>query len=95
MVNDPALVRVTLDTIRSVVGEDGLLIIEDVPPQFSEDFAFYQQEIPGAMYYMGVSNEAEGIIGMPHSPMFAADEEAIFVGARTMAAVLIDYLETH
>jgi metal-dependent amidase/aminoacylase/carboxypeptidase family protein len=46
------------------------------------------------MYWLGVSNEEKGIIGMPHSPQFAVDEEAIFVGAKTMAAVLLNYLET-
>jgi metal-dependent amidase/aminoacylase/carboxypeptidase family protein len=46
------------------------------------------------MYFLGVSNAGKGIIGMPHSPQFAVDEEAIFVGARTMAAVLLNYLET-
>jgi hypothetical protein len=29
---------------------------------------------------------------MPHSPGYVADEEAIFVGARAMAAVLIEAL---
>jgi amidohydrolase len=93
MVNDPELVRGTLEAIRSVVGPDNLLEINQVTPQFSEDFARYQQHIPGAMYWLGVANSALGYNGMPHSPAFVADEEAIFVGARVMAAVLLDYLE--
>jgi metal-dependent amidase/aminoacylase/carboxypeptidase family protein len=95
MVNDPELVRSTLETIRAVVGPDGLLEINQVTPQFSEDFARYQQHVPGAMYWLGVANSELGYNGMPHSPGFVADEEAIFVGAKTMAAVLLDYLETH
>jgi metal-dependent amidase/aminoacylase/carboxypeptidase family protein len=39
-----------------------------------------------------VSNPEKGIVGMPHSPGYAADDEAIFVGARAMAAVLLDFL---
>lgn len=95
MVNDSALVRSTLETIRSVVGPEGLLEVNTVTPYFSEDFAYFQQHIPGAMYWLGVSNSELGYIGMPHSPGFVADEEAIFVGARVMAAVLLDYLEKH
>ncbi len=94
MVNDVELVRSTLPTIRSVVG-DGLLEVNQVTPYFSEDFAYFQQHIPGAMYWLGVSNSELGYVGMPHSPGFVADEESIIIGARVMAAVLLDYLETH
>lgn len=31
---------------------------------------------------------------MPHSPQLAVDEEAIFIEGETMAAVLLNYLET-
>jgi metal-dependent amidase/aminoacylase/carboxypeptidase family protein len=94
VMNDPALVRGAMDTIRSLRGEEGLVVLEAVTPFFSEDFARYLQKIPGVMYFLGVSNAGKGIIGMPHSPQFAVDEEAIFIGARTMAAVLLNYLET-
>jgi metal-dependent amidase/aminoacylase/carboxypeptidase family protein len=95
MVNDPGLVRSTLGSIRAIVGPDGLIESNTVTPYFSEDFALYQQHIPGAMYWLGVSNSELGTVGMPHSPDFVADEEAIFVGAKVMAAVLIDYLKRH
>jgi hypothetical protein len=36
----------------------------------------------------------KGIVGMPHTPQFAVDEEAVFVGSRTMAALLLHYIET-
>jgi len=94
VMNDPALVRGALDTIRSLQGEEGLVIVEQVPPFFGEDFAFYLQKIPGAMYWLGVSNAKKGILGLPHHPLFAVDEEAIFVGSKTMAVVLLHYLET-
>jgi hypothetical protein len=45
------------------------------------------------MYWLEVSNEKKGIIGLPHPPQFAVDEEAIFVGSKTMATVLLHYLE--
>jgi metal-dependent amidase/aminoacylase/carboxypeptidase family protein len=95
MVNDPALVRSTLGAIRSALGDEGLVEVNQVTPYFSEDFALYQRHIPGAMYWLGVSNSELGYNGMPHSPDFAADEEAIVIGAKAMAAVLVDYLEKH
>jgi metal-dependent amidase/aminoacylase/carboxypeptidase family protein len=95
MYNDPELVRSTLEAIRSVVGPEGLLEINSVTPYFSEDFAYFQQRVPGAMYWLGVSNSELGYVGMPHSPDFVADEESIIVGAKAMAAVLLDFLESH
>lgn len=92
--NDPVLVRSTNEIIRSLVGEGGLVIMPGAVPFFSEDFGHFQDQVPGAMYWLGVSNREGGIVGLPHSPGFAADEEAIFVGARTMATVLLRYLET-
>ena len=94
VMNDPALVRGAMGTIRSLQGEESLIVIEQALPFFGEDFAFYLQKIPGVMYWLGVSNEKKGIIGLPHHPQFAVDEEAIFVGSKTMAAVLLNYLET-
>jgi metal-dependent amidase/aminoacylase/carboxypeptidase family protein len=91
VVNDSMLVHAAAGPLRSVVG-DGLLELNTVTPYFGEDFAYYQQLIPGAMYWLGVSNSGLGYVGMPHSPDFMADEDAIFVGAKAMAAVLIDYL---
>ncbi|MGD2217220.1 MAG: M20 family metallopeptidase [Gemmatimonadales bacterium] len=95
MVNQPELVRSTLPAIRSVVGPERLLEINQITPYFGEDFAYYQQRIPGAMYWLGVSNSAAGTSGMPHGPDFVADEESIIVGAKVMAAVLLDYLQRH
>jgi metal-dependent amidase/aminoacylase/carboxypeptidase family protein len=92
MVNDIELVRASLKPLRGVLGADN--VIESGPtPYFGEDFAFYQQSIPGAMYWLGVSNSEEGTVGMPHSPAYVADEEAIIVGARAMSAVLVSYLD--
>ena len=46
------------------------------------------------MFVLGVSNPEKGWVGMPHDAGYVADEESIFVGARAMAAVLLDFLES-
>lgn len=93
--NDVEMESASIDPLLSVVGESGVLVIEDVPTQFSEDFGSFQEQVPGVMYYLGVSNSEEGWVGLPHSPGYVADEESINVGARAMAAVLLDYLSSH
>ncbi len=91
--NDPALVETANATARAVLGDDSVLPLQSLVPAFSEDFGSFQEEVPGAMYFLGVSNSERGWVGMPHSPDYVADEESIFVGARTMAAVFFDLFE--
>ena len=76
------------------LGEDGVVTIENVPTQFSEDFGSFQEQVPGVMYYLGVSNSGKGWVGLPHSPGYVADEASIEVGARAMAAVMLDVLHS-
>jgi metal-dependent amidase/aminoacylase/carboxypeptidase family protein len=91
--NDPELVERADAAMKTVLGEDAVLRTQTVVTQFSEDFGSFQEQVPGAMYFLGVSNSAKGWVGMPHTPTYVADEEAIFVGAKAMAAVFLDLLD--
>ena len=90
--NDSGLVRRANARVKAVLGEGAVIAIETIPPAFSEDFGSFQDEVPGVMYFLGVSNPAKGWVGMPHSPGYVADDAAILVGARAMAAVILDLL---
>lgn len=90
--NDSSLVSRANTSIRSVLGDEAVLQLQGVPPAFSEDFGSFQDEVPGVMYFLGVSNPATGTVGMPHSPDYVADEGAILVGAKAMTAVFLDWL---
>lgn len=83
----------TRAVIGSVVGNDSLIVLSGVVPGFSEDFGHFQARIPGVMYFLGVSNTPDGIVGMPHSRNYVADEASILVGARVMSAVVLQQLE--
>lgn len=58
----------------------------------SEDFAYYQQQIPGFYFFVGVKNEAKGITAMWHTEFYEMDEDALKVGVRAMAAAVLDFL---
>ena len=93
--SDPELVRASHDAIRAALGDEGL--VAEAPgagPIFSEDFGSFLGEIPGAMFWLGVANAEKGISGMPHAPDHAVDEAAIEAGAKAMAAVVWDFLES-
>ncbi len=91
--NEPTLVEATGKVIRSVLGEEAFATSTGTSPFFSEDFGFFQDEAPGVMFWLGVSNPEKGTVGLPHSPRYVADEEAIFVGAKAISAVLLAQLE--
>jgi metal-dependent amidase/aminoacylase/carboxypeptidase family protein len=89
-INDAELTRGAVASMRAELGAAALVQVRRVSPGFSEDFGHMQAITPGAMFFLGVSNQARGWVGLPHSPNYVADEEAIFVGARAMARVMID-----
>lgn len=90
-VNDPALVAATQPTLRRLLGPR--LVTDARPVMGAEDFSFYQQRIPGAYLWLGVTNAARGITAGVHTADFDLDEDALVVGVRTMSGVLLDYLE--
>ena len=90
--NDMTLEVAARRPMHHVIGEENLVVINTVPTPFSEDFGFFQQQVPGVMYFLGVSNAEKGWVGQPHSPDYVADDEAIFVGAKAMAAVMLDFM---
>lgn len=90
--NDPALTASARDAIAAVMGPDGVTGLSAPPQGFSEDFGWYQREVPGVFFFLGASNAARGEVSMPHTPEFVADEQAIVLGARAMAAVVLDRL---
>jgi len=51
----------------------------------AEDFAWYAQEVPGCFYRLGTRNQQKGITAGLHTPAFDVDEEALSIGAATLA----------
>jgi amidohydrolase len=77
------------ERITSLLGDAALTRVGVVSPLFSEDFGSFQDQVPGVMYLLGVSNAARGWVGMPHSAAYMADDNAILFGARAMATVML------
>lgn len=91
-VNDPALVEASLPSLRRTLGEAN--VVPARPVMAAEDFAFYQKQIPGAMFWLGVGNAARGIRAPLHTAEFDVDEESLVLGVKAMANLLLDYLES-
>jgi len=90
--NDSALTERALPTLRRVAGPDKVLLSALSMP--SEDFAYYQQRVPGMFFFLGVAPEGQDpkTVAPNHSPYFFADEAALPVGVRALANLAVDYL---
>jgi amidohydrolase len=90
--NEPALTERMLPTLQRVAGADNVSIAPLWTP--AEDFALYQQRIPGLYVFLGVLPEGRDPATAPrnHSPLFFVDEAALPLGVRALANLAVDYL---
>ncbi len=87
--NNPALSRWMVPTLRSALGEAN--VIEQPPTMGAEDFSLYAEVVPGFFYFLGTHRDGTEA-GPIHSPTFRADDGAVAVGMRAMSNVVVDYL---
>lgn len=90
MVNDPGLVRGAAPAIERVLGKGNLLDI--TAGMFAEDFSYFQREIPGVQFGLGVRNDAKKITASVHTAEFDIDEEILAIGVKTGAAIVLNYM---
>jgi amidohydrolase len=90
--NDPALTARMLPTLERVapgkVHESELIT-------GAEDYAFYQKQVPGLFFFVGITPPAEvGRAPANHSPFFFVDESALLTGVRALTHLTADYLQS-
>jgi amidohydrolase len=93
--NDPALTARMLPTLQRVAGASNLSVGELSTP--AEDFALYQQKIPGLFVFLGVVPKGQDPAAAPrnHSPSFFVDEAVLPLGVRTLASLAVDWLSAN
>ena len=91
-INDEELTALMVPTIKRVAGDANVKVIPKTTG--AEDFAFYQQKIPGLFYFVGITPPGSDMskIGANHSPKFFVDESGLLLGIRSLAALALDYL---
>lgn len=92
---DKELAEWANDPLKDILGEQAILRANNSFPFFGEDFAFFIEQIPGVMFFLGASNREKGISALPHSPTFSVDEGAILVGVKGMSMVISQYIREH
>lgn len=66
-------------------------VLEAPQVTVSEDFAFYQEEVPGLFFFLGIKNETHGEEPV-HSAHFDIAQDAFPYGAALHASLVTTYL---
>ncbi|MCP3905166.1 MAG: amidohydrolase [Planctomycetes bacterium] len=82
--NDPDVIQAFADIGSSLLGRDHVQWL-DVPSLGGEDFAFYQELIPGAIIRLGAALEDIRSRRPLHSSLFDINETALAIGAKVLA----------
>lgn len=91
VVNDEKLTAIAVKTLNRIQG--GIVVpVFGQTPYFNDDFAYFQQKVPGVYFFLGGSNLKKGIVAMNHTPDFNVDEESIKIGVRSFSSLIIERL---
>ncbi|KAJ4759645.1 IAA-amino acid hydrolase ILR1 [Rhynchospora pubera] len=90
VINDVKLHHHVEKIVKSLLGPDKLAKGKKI--MAGEDFAFYQQLVPGIMFGIGIRNEEVGSVHPVHSSYFFVDEDVLPIGAALHTAIAESYL---
>jgi len=76
-----------VDVGRGILGDESVHLLDE-PIMAGEDFAFYQQEFPGAFFFLGSGSEKADSRYSWHHPKYNIDEDCFLTGAALMASVV-------
>ncbi|KAL5057004.1 hypothetical protein RYX36_028608 [Vicia faba] len=75
---------------KSLLGADKVKGVELI--MGSEDFALYQEVVPGYMFFLGMENISVEHLAMAHSPYYKVNEDSLPYGAALHASLAVNYL---
>ncbi len=90
--NDPALTEKMVASLEKAAGKENVMRINAVTG--AEDFAFFQQKVPGLFFFVGAMMPEQDPNTVPahHTPDFMIDERGMLVGLKAMLNVTLDYM---
>lgn len=92
VVNDAHLTQLVATVASAALATPDHVVSLPRPHLGSEDFAYYQQAIPGVMFMLGCAEQTERERPAPgglHTSTFRPDEEALSVGIKIFTAIAL------
>lgn len=84
VVNEQQMTALVQGVAQRLLGPDRVLL-SDRPTMGGEDFSYFAQRAPGAMFSLGAGNPSIGCDFPIHHPRFNFDEDAVAVGMAILA----------
>jgi amidohydrolase len=92
--NDATLSELAAKSLERVAGAENVVRIN--PDTGAEDFAYYQQKIPGFFFFVGACPPEVDHTKAPshHTPDFMMDERSMLTGMKALVNITFDYLNS-
>jgi amidohydrolase len=89
--NNPELTKKMYPTLEEVAGENNVRV--SVPATGAEDFAKYQEKVPGFFFFLGgmAKDKAASEVAPHHTPDFFIDESGFTLGIKAFCHLVLDY----
>lgn len=90
--NDAVVTEKVVNSLVKAAGEENVIRIS--PDTGAEDFAFFQQKVPGFFFFVGACPPDVDPAKAPshHTPDFMMDERSMLTGLKAMLMVTLDYM---
>ncbi|HTE32916.1 MAG TPA: amidohydrolase [Chryseolinea sp.] len=90
--NDVELTEKMIGSLQKAAGVENVIRINAVTG--AEDFAFFQQKVPGFFFFVGAMPPDQDPNKVPahHTPDFMIDERGMLTGLKAMLNVTLDYM---
>ena len=94
-VNDESLTNWAVPVLKRIATEASVGVCPKTCG--AEDFAYYQQAVPGMFFFIGCTPRDQDCKYAPsnHSPRFYVDESGLKVGVKSLAALALDWLSAN
>ena len=94
-VNDESLTNWAVPVLKRIATEASVGVCPKTCG--AEDFAYYQQAVPGMFFFIGCTPRDQDCKFAPsnHSPRFYVDESGLKVGVKSLAALALDWLSAN
>ena len=89
--NDKTIANAILESATRCLGKENC-IFGGLPTMAGEDFAYFTQEVPGAIFKLGCRNEKKGITAPLHNSDFDIDEDAMPYGVAIFTDFALHFL---
>ncbi len=91
VMNDPEITKIVAGAAKKVLGEE--LVCEEFSADMAnEDFAYFQERVPGTFIFLNITNKEKDNFIPLHSAVFNPDEEVLWHGTAIHVQTALDYL---